>query len=119
MALMTSYNLINGTHAANHFDLLQSVCRDEWGYNGLIMTDWYTSQDVPAFTGVSACYPVSSSTGCIKAGNDLQMPGSQKNLDDIVNAITSGVDLDGYRITLGDLQFCAANVIRAALRMNP
>lgn len=116
MSIMTSYNLINGVHAANHFDLLQSVCRDEWGFQGMIMTDWYTSQDVPDITGgQNAIYPISSSTGCVKAGNDIQMPGCQKNVDDIVQAVISGKPLDGYTITLEDLQHCAARVIRTAL----
>ena len=50
-AIMTSYNLINGIHAANNYDLLQSVARDEWGFKGIVMTDWYTSQDT-AFMGL-------------------------------------------------------------------
>lgn len=52
-AIMTSYNLINGTHAANHYDMLQNVARDEWGFEGFIMTDWYTSQDTTALGMVS------------------------------------------------------------------
>src|SRR5699024_7304967 len=40
MALMTSYNLVNGVHAANSFDLCTKVARDEWGFMGMIMTDW-------------------------------------------------------------------------------
>ena len=46
MSIMTSYNLINGTHSANHHDLLTSVARDEWGFAGLVMTDWGTSEEV-------------------------------------------------------------------------
>ena len=110
---MTSYNLINGIHAANNHDLIQSVARDEWGFEGVVMTDWFTSQDVPIITGFGAkAYPISASTGCIYAGNDIQMPGCAKNVDDIVKAVKSGEALDGYTITLADLQFNAANVIR-------
>lgn len=117
MSIMTSYNLLNGVHTANSFELLQSVCRDEWGFQGVIMTDWYTSQSAPSLTGNSTPrYPISASTGCVKAGNDLQMPGCQKNVDDLIAAVHSGRAIDGYAPTLGDLQFCAANVIRAALQ---
>ena len=117
LALMTSYNLLNGVHTANHRDLLQSVVRDEWGYTGLIMTDWYTSQEQPDLTGSRIPkYPISSSAGCIYAGNDIQMPGCQKNADDIIQAVRTGKEKDGFRITLADLQYCAANVIRAAVR---
>ena len=116
-ALMTSYNLINGTHAANHRDLLQGVLRDEWGYEGLVMTDWFTSQDVPDMTnGKDTKYPISSSVGCIAAGNDLQMPGCQKNVDDILKAVRTGEPSEGYSITRADLEACALRVIRAVLR---
>ena len=115
-SIMTSYNLLNGIHTANSRDLLQYVARDEWGYQGLIMTDWFTSQDVQDMTGnASVIYPISASTGCIFAGNDLQMPGCRKNVDDIVSAVYSGEENSGYRITLADLQQNAANVIRAAI----
>nr|ABI94087.1 beta-glucosidase [uncultured bacterium] len=114
--IMTSYNLLNGIHTANSHDLLQAVARDEWGFQGFIMTDWYTSQDVASFTGTSDKYPISASTGCVYAGNDVQMPGCQKNVDDIVKAVESGQPLDGFRITLADVQHCAANVIRIALK---
>lgn len=115
--IMTSYNLVNGIHAANHYGLLQSVLRDEWGYDGFVMTDWFTSQDMPAITGKNRTeYPISASTGCIYAGNDIQMPGCEKNVEDLVKAVTAGEELDGYRITLADLQYCVANIIRVVLR---
>ncbi len=116
MSIMTSYNLLNGVHTANSYDLLQAAARDEWGFAGFVMTDWFTSQDQPGFTGNhKAIYPISASTGCIYAGNDVQMPGCQKNVDDIVDAVRTGKERDGYRITLADVQQGAANVIRAAI----
>ncbi len=118
IAVMTSYNLINGIHAANSYDLLQAVLRDEWGYDGMVMTDWYTSQFVPDLTGdYKPIYPISASSGCIFAGNDVQMPGCEKNVEDIIRAVETGEEVDGFTITMGDLQFCAANVIRAAVRL--
>ena len=117
LSIMTSYNLINGIHAANNYDLIQSVARDEWGFEGVVMTDWYTSQNASMITGkYESKYPISSSAGCIFAGNDLQMPGCQINVDDIVESVESGEEKDGYRITKGDLQYNAANVVRAALK---
>lgn len=116
-SIMTSYNLLNGIHTANSHDLLQAVARDEWGFDGVVMTDWFTSQDMPQITGGHpAAYPISASTGCIYAGNDIQMPGCKKNVDDIVEAVKTGKEIDGYRITLADLQFNAANVIRAVAK---
>ena len=117
LSIMTSYNLINGVHAANSHDLLQSVARDEWGFAGVVMTDWFTSQNVPELTGGrGTVYPISASTGCVYAGNDLQMPGCKKNVDDLILAVKEEREVDGYRITLADLQFNAANVIRVAAK---
>ncbi|MCQ2592431.1 MAG: glycoside hydrolase family 3 C-terminal domain-containing protein [Treponema sp.] len=117
-SVMTSYNLVNGTHTPNRKDLVQYALRDEWGFEGVVMTDWFTSQDVPSMTNkYGAHYPISASTGCIYAGNDLQMPGCQKNIDDIVKAVKSGEELDGYKITKADLQFCTKNLLKVILKM--
>lgn len=117
LSIMTSYNLINGLHTANSHDLIQAAARDEWGFEGVVMTDWFTSQDVPAISGTGHIYPISASTGCVYAGNDLQMPGCQKNVDDIVEAVKTGKELDGYRLTLGDVQFCVTNLLRVVARV--
>lgn len=117
LSIMTSYNLLNGIHTANSHDLIQSMARDEWGFEGTIMTDWFTSQDMPMLTGkFKPIYPISASTGCIYAGNDMQMPGCQKNVDDIVKAVETGEEIDGYKITKADLQYNAANVIRVVAK---
>lgn len=112
-AIMTSYNLINGVHSANNYDMLQNIARDEWGFEGLVMTDWYTSQDTTEMGMVSPSgkYTHSSSVQCIKAGNDLQMPGCQQNVDDIVEAVN-----EGKEITKADLQRCAKHILSVALK---
>lgn len=118
LSIMTSYNLLNGVHTANHYELIQNMARDEWGFEGFIMTDWFTSQDIPALTGkFEPKYGISASTGCIAAGNDIQMPECQKNVDDIVRAVQSGEAIDGYTITLADLQYNAANIMRVIAKM--
>jgi beta-glucosidase len=117
LSIMTSYNLLNGIHTANNYDLIQGMARDEWGFEGTVMTDWFTSQDMPMLTGkFKPKYPISASTGCIYAGNDIQMPGCQKNVDDIVEAVNTGKEIDGYTITLADLQYNTANVIRVVAK---
>ena len=112
-AIMTSYNLINGVHSANNYDMLQNIARDEWGFEGLVMTDWYTSQDTTEMGMVSPSgkYTHSSSVQCIKAGNDLQMPGCQQNVDDIVEAVN-----EGKEITKADLQRCAKHILSVVLK---
>lgn len=118
VTIMTSYNLLNGIHTANNRDLIQGMARDEWGFDGFVMTDWLTSQDVPGLTGkYGPIYPISASTGCIYAGNDVQMPGCRKNVDDIIEAVKSGKELDGYTITREDLGYCCKNILGVIMKL--
>lgn len=111
-SIMTSYNLLNGTHTANRYDLIQNAARDEWGFDGVVMTDWFTSQDTAFMGCTSEVYPISSSVECIRAGNDWQMPGCLKNITDIEDAIADG------SLSLGDLQFCVNNILKMAVKCN-
>ena len=111
-SIMTSYNLLNGIHTANHYELLQTVARDEWGFEGVVMTDWFSSQDTSKLGETSDIYPWSSSVQCIYAGNDLQMPGCVSNITDIIEAVN-----EKKEITLGDLQFCAMNILKVMLKI--
>lgn len=100
-ALMTSYNLVNGVHAANNCELLADILRKEWGYEGLVMTDWGTTD--PAQQEFK--YGSSNAALCIKASNDLTMPGSQRDVDDIVHGV-------GKDFSMAQLQACALRVLK-------
>jgi beta-glucosidase len=80
LSIMTSYNLINGIHAANNFDLCTKIARDEWDFQGVIMTDWTT-------TNIG---PDCNAAGCLKAGNDLIMPGFRSDYENIKNSLDDG-----------------------------
>ena len=97
MAIMTSYNLINGIHAANNYDLCTKLARDEWDFSGLIMTDWTTTNQGPDCTA----------SGCIRAGNDLIMPGKQTDHDDLERALDNG------ELSLEELQRSAWRLLKA------
>ena len=115
LALMSSYNLLNGIHTANHYELLTAVCRNEWGFAGLIMTDWGTTGGGDLDPDAKTKYGFSSAAGCIKAGNDLIMPGSQKDVDDIVHAVEADEAME-YPLTKGELQACAKRVLETVLK---
>ena len=100
-ALMTSYNLLNGTHTANRGDLIHTVLRGEWGFEGIVMTDWGTTND-KFNLGV---YGASGPALCIKAGNDLMMSGSKEDVDGILTGIKDGV------ITREELEACAGRIL--------
>ena len=70
-ALMTSYNLVNGIHTSERRDLLEDILRAEFGYQGIVMTDWIIS----VMTGRGNKYPAPNAAGIAAAGNDLTMPG--------------------------------------------
>ena len=71
---MTSYNLVNGLHPSQNKELLIDVLRNEWNFNGLIMTDW-------SITGMhnsrSSKYASQNVFENIKGGNNIMMPGSE------------------------------------------
>ena len=81
--VMTSYNYINGTYASESKDLVTTILRDEWGYEGTVMTDWFGGKD-----GAKQMW----------AGNDMLQPGKKEQFDSIVAGVNSGklneADLD-------------------------
>ena len=81
--VMTSYNYINGIYTSESKDLVQTILRDEWGYEGTVMTDWFGGKD-----GAKQMW----------AGNDMLQPGKKEQFDSIVAGVKSGkldeADLD-------------------------
>ena len=76
--LMSSYNIINGQYAQGSHDLLTTILRDEWGFRGIVMTDWIGKRDgLPVIDEVHG-------------GNDLMMPGYPAQAEDIVAAVKNG-----------------------------
>jgi beta-glucosidase len=74
-AVMSSYNLVNGTYTSESYDLLTKVLRQDWGYRGFVMSDWFGGKD-----------PVAQ----MAAGNNLLMPGNPGQVKAITEAVKSG-----------------------------
>lgn len=114
LAIMTSYNLVNGVHTANDHDLITAVARDEWGFDGVVMTDWATTGF--GLPGNHHKYDYSNAAGCIKAGNDLIMPGYPHDKDEILRSVGCVEGEAKHPITLADLQACTRRVLATLLR---
>ena len=96
--IMTSYNKINGEYTPNSHDLCTKVLRNEWGFEGVVMTDWYSTNKGQANNALA-----------MKAGNDLIMPGGGSFKREILSGVKSGL------IAEEDLRRCCANVIRSIM----
>ncbi|MEI2639738.1 MAG: glycoside hydrolase family 3 C-terminal domain-containing protein [Microthrixaceae bacterium] len=94
--VMCAYNKVNGTYASEHHELLTAILRDEWGFEGLVMTDWGAANDRVAG---------------IKAGLDLEMPGSNGAFtQEILDALDDGA------LSADELDRCAERVVHLIQR---
>ena len=94
--LMTSYNFLNGTRPCESGELLEGILRQEWGYKGMVMTDWtnYADQCVE-----------------LTAGNDVHMPRSSCDEKYVLDCLRSG------KLKKADLQACARRVLEMILKL--
>lgn len=104
MSIMTSYNLINGVHAANCYDTCTKAARDEWGFAGAIMTDWTTT--------TASTAGVCNAAGCMRAGNDMVMPGDPADHENIREELEKGT------LDIRELKRCVCNTVRVCLASN-
>ncbi|MDX1303518.1 glycoside hydrolase family 3 protein [Photobacterium sp.] len=110
--IMTSYNPINGHWAASNYDLNTTLLREEWGYTGIVMTDWWAKMNDPIRAGKEA---KTFTSFMVRAQNDLYMvvgnDEAKGNVmgDDTLEALKNGT------LTLGELQRSAMNICRFIL----
>lgn len=96
--LMTSYNRINGVYAPNSYDLCSKVLRYEWGFDGVVMTDWFSTSKGTGDTAL-----------CMSAGNDLIMPGGKSFRKEIVTGVKRGI------IKEDDVKRCCKRVVKSIM----
>jgi len=113
LALMSSYNLLNGKHTSQRQDLMETLLREEWGYQGIVMSD-FISGDTIIPPEVNK-YPKVCASGSIAAGNDLMMPGGKAHLENILNALNNENAV--YPLTRTNLEKCAARMIAIAWQL--
>lgn len=93
--VMSSYNYFNGTYTSESYDLLTNVLRNEWGYKGTVMTDWFGGADGAAQ---------------VAAGNDMLQPGRQTQYNDIVNGVKEG------SLTTEEVDLCCKRILNLVVQ---
>ena len=93
--IMSSYNHLNGVYTSESRELLTDIARDEWGFEGLVMTDWFGGNSSPAQ---------------MHAGNDLIMPGTDRQYFDIIEAVENG------SLAMEDLDTCVERVLELIVK---
>ena len=112
MTLMTSYNPINGHWAASNYDLCTTVLRGEWGYKGIVMTDWWAKMNDVVEKGEESGQ---KTRDMVRSQNDVYMVVNNNgaeinsNNDDTEQSVQEG------RLTIGELQRAAINICRFIL----
>ena len=92
---MTSYNLVNGEHVSDSYLLVNDILRNEFSFNGLVITDWISTGDKNDPRSIN---PSSYASKNIKAGTNISMPGKNTDIKDIKAALSSGY------LTIDDLK---------------
>lgn len=105
-AVMTSYNLLNGTHTAERRDLSEDILRCEFGYEGIIMTDWVVGNGV--MNSKADIHPAVKPQLVAAAGGDLFMPGCKADFKNVMAGLADG------SVTREQLQINATRVYRMA-----
>ena len=104
---MTSYNLLNGVHTCERRDLIEDVLRAEFGYKGIVMTDWI----IGSMYGGRKKYPAPDAAKTAAAGNDLTMPGGRGDLRAMMKGLRNGL------VSRRQLEINAARIIRMAEKL--
>ena len=103
MTVMASYNMVNGVYATNSYDLLVKVLRNEWGFEGLVMSDW---DSLKADRGDCLKAATSDITKAHRAQCDLIMPGRPDQIEALVKAVGQGlVEIEDLKRSAGRILY--------------
>ena len=123
MALMTSYNGINEVWAVNNYDLITDICKNEWGFKGVVMSDYGAANQAQSNLALS----LNKWANIMHAGNDWIMGGSYETVEKTTDDFGSDHDESFYHLLLkgdrpamplGDLQKCAIRILNILMVSN-
>lgn len=112
MTLMTSYNPVNGHWAASNYDLCTTVLRGEWGYEGLVMTDWWAKMNDVVEGGEESNQ---DTRNMIRSQNDVYMVVNNNGAEVNSNNDNTEQSVKDGTLTVGELQRAAINICNVIL----
>lgn len=108
-SVMTSYNAINGHWSASNYDLNTTLLRNEWGFKGIVMTDWWARMNDVVSGGPE---DRANTADMVRAQNDLYMVVPNDGAETNANGDNTLQSLENHKLTIGELQRSAANICR-------
>lgn len=111
-SIMTAYNPINSYQSASHYDLTTTILRGEWGFKGIVMTDWWSYMNDAAKAGEANGKDTAS---MLRSQNDLYMV--VPNNGAAINSLEDNTEaaIEAGTLTMGELQRCVMNIIQFLL----
>ena len=98
--VMSSYNLVNGVFSNANKDLLTTILRDEWGFKGIVMTDWLGKRERQGLFTVDE----------VMSGNDLMEPGTPEQVQDIITGVNNG------KLKMEDVDKCVRRMLEYVVK---
>ena len=112
-SIMTTYNPMNGFWNASNYDLNTTILRGEWKFDGIVMTDWWARMNDVELGGAP---DIKDTRSMVRAQNDLFMVVSNNGAEVNTHGDNTMAALEEGKLTLGELQRCAKNIIRFLLK---
>lgn len=107
-SIMTAYNPVNGHWTASHYDLNTTILRKEWGYTGIVMTDWWAQVNNVVEGGSPNTWDTRS---MVRSQNDLYMVVNNHGAELNPNGDNTESSVAEGKLTIGELQRCAMNIL--------
>lgn len=109
-SIMSTYGPVNGLYTASNYDLLTQILRKEWGYKGFVMSDWWAKGNEEGCEGIKQ-----EMAAMVRSQNDIYMVANNSEKNSNNDNMLEALETD--KLTIGEMQRCASNLLRTIMRM--